>query len=188
MKRTGSPSRPLRRRGGRYTHDAFAQVVRQKPRTEACEKGASPRHIRESIDTAIRPVLDHEGIELIDVTWFQMGKRGLLRLYVDKQGGVTIGDCAAISSVIGDILDAENIVQDPYTLEVSSPGLERPLTSHADLERSLGRKVRIITKGGDTVVGRLVECMERIMIVDVEGRLVEIPIAGVVKARLELER
>jgi ribosome maturation factor RimP len=117
-----------------------------------------------------------------------MGHRGLLRLYVDKQGGVTVGDCAAISSVIGDILDAEDIVHRPYTLEVSSPGLERPLTSRVDWERSLGRKVRIITKGGDAVVGRLVECTERIMIVDVEGRLVEITIDDVVKARLELER
>lgn len=144
--------------------------------------------LQHRIDTAIRSVLHHEGVELVDVEWFHMGKRGLVRLYIDKNGGVTIRDCASISSVVGDILDAENIVEGPYVLEVSSPGLERPLKSRSDFERSLGRTVKITLKSGGVTVGRLLECREAIFVVDVDGQLVEIPADSIVKARLELER
>ena len=149
---------------------------------------AQPGQLQDRIDTAIRSVLYHEGVELVDVEWFQLGKRGLLRLYIDKQGGVTIKDCALISSVVGDILHAENIVEGPYTLEVSSPGLERPLKSRVDFERSLGRTVRITMKSGGITVGRLLEYRESVLVVDVSGQLVEIPTDTIVKARLELER
>lgn len=140
------------------------------------------------IRLAVGPVLEREGIELVNVTWCRSGRRGLLRIFVDKPGGVTIADCASVTSVVGDIIDAERIVDGLYTLEVSSPGLERPIASYAEMERSVGRQLRIITKDGNVTVGRLQRCSQEMIGVDVNGVDVEIPFASVVKARLALER
>lgn len=73
------------------------------------------------------------------------GGRWLLRIYIDKEGGVTIGDCERVSREVERTLDVEDIVDHPYTLEVSSPGLTRALKKKSDFERYRGRRCRIIT-------------------------------------------
>jgi len=85
------------------------------------------------------------GIEAVEVQWLGGGGSRLLRIFIDKPGGVTHGDCEMISQYVGTVLDAENVVAGAsYTLEVSSPGLERKLTVPRDFERYTGRKARIL--------------------------------------------
>ncbi|MCE5306699.1 MAG: ribosome maturation factor RimP [Acidobacteriales bacterium] len=88
-----------------------------------------------------------EGIEIVDVELLGGGRSRVLRIYIDKPGGVTHGDCELVSQDVGTILDVEDVMPGGrYTLEVSSPGLERKLTKPADFERFLGQKARIVLK------------------------------------------
>jgi len=116
----------------------------------------------------------------------------LLRLYIDKEGGVTLDDCARISRQLSVQLDVEDPIEERYTLEVSSPGLDRPLFSDGDFARFSGRKIRLSThvplEGRRNYQGRLdgiVDGSVRLTLED--GRQVAIPRDQVAKARLEIE-
>ena len=87
-----------------------------------------------------------EGMELVDVEFRGKGPRSLLRIFIDKPGGVTHRDCELISHQVGAILEVEDLIPASYTLEVSSPGVERRLTRPADYDRFAGRKVRLRLK------------------------------------------
>src|SRR5512136_2488935 len=91
------------------------------------------------------PVTDALGLELVEVEYRQEGGRMVLRIYVDRVGGVTLDDCAKVSRELDDILDAEDFIRGKYTLEVSSPGLNRQLKKASDFERFVGRLVKIRT-------------------------------------------
>lgn len=100
-----------------------------------------------------------EGLEVVDVELRGKGPRSLLRIFIDKPGGITHGDCEVISRQVGAILDVEDVIPFSYTLEVSSPGLERRLTRPADFTRFAGQKVRLLVKepveGHRKLLGRL---------------------------------
>ena len=80
------------------------------------------------VDLLAEPLLESEGMTLIDVEYGSSPKGWMLRVFIDKPGGVTIDDCVMISRQLGDLLDAKMAYEEPYSLEVSSPGLDRPLT------------------------------------------------------------
>jgi ribosome maturation factor RimP len=86
------------------------------------------------------------GIEIVDVEFLGGGGSRMLRIYIDKSGGVTHGDCELVSEQVGNILDAEDVISGEagYTLEVSSPGVERKLTKPADYERFAGQKAKVV--------------------------------------------
>jgi len=92
------------------------------------------------------PILADEGIELVDIEFRPSGKRWILRIYIDKQGGVTIADCEKINRELGRVLDVEDFFDHPYTLEVSSPGLTRELKTPEAFHKNRGKLCRIITK------------------------------------------
>ncbi len=89
------------------------------------------------------PLLDEHNFELVDVEYVKEGGNWYLRAYIDKEGGITVDDCEMVSRVLSDWLDREDFIADSYTLEVSSPGLGRPLKKDKDFERSLGEEVEI---------------------------------------------
>jgi ribosome maturation factor RimP len=92
-------------------------------------------------------VAGSEGIEVVDVELLGGGKKRVLRIYIDKPGGVSHKDCEMMSQQVGTILDVEDVVPGlSYTLEVSSPGLERKLIRIRDFERSVGKKARIVLR------------------------------------------
>ncbi|MEK6576269.1 MAG: ribosome maturation factor RimP [Nitrospirota bacterium] len=93
-----------------------------------------------------KPIVDSLGYELIDVEYLAGGNRAKLRLFIDKEGGVTLDDCEKASRYVGYALDVEDPMPTPYVLEVSSPGLDRPLKKPSDYERYKGRLVKIKTK------------------------------------------
>ncbi|MBA4348691.1 MAG: ribosome maturation factor RimP [Thermodesulfovibrio sp.] len=157
-------------------------------------------------DLAFRAAEDG-GFELIDVDMHGRGRKTLLRVTIDKEGGVTIGNCERMSRSLEALLDVEDPIKESYMLEVSSPGLDRPLTKQKDFEKNTGKLVRIITKekiGNQTFfTGRIIDVGEdwiRLKIEEpvsskkspkkraLEGeRDIFIPIHKISRARLEIE-
>ncbi len=91
------------------------------------------------------PVLEELHFELVDVEYVKEGGTWYLRAYIDKEGGITVDDCEAVSRRISDLLDEEDFIKDSYIFEVSSPGLGRPLKKEKDYRRSMGKELEIRT-------------------------------------------
>ena len=91
----------------------------------------------------ITPILDRRNFELVDVEYVKEGSTWYLRVYIDKEGGITSDDCADVSREMNEILDREDYVEGSYTFEVSSPGLGRPLKKDKDFARSIGEEVEV---------------------------------------------
>ncbi len=91
------------------------------------------------------PIIEANNLELVDVEYVKEGGDYYLRIYADKEGGITIGDCEIVNRALGDILDTEDYISDAYILEVSSPGLTRPLKKENDFKRSIGKLVDVKT-------------------------------------------
>ncbi len=140
----------------------------------------------------IEPVINALGVELDDIEFKKMRGKALLRVFIEKEGGVTIDDCEAVSREIEAVLDVEDPIPCAYVLEVSSPGLDRPLKSEKDFRRFSGRTVRVVTRepvdGQTFFIGRLVEAGdEKISLLLPEKRKVTIPYGNISRARLEVE-
>ncbi|OGP55114.1 MAG: hypothetical protein A2Y65_10075 [Deltaproteobacteria bacterium RBG_13_52_11] len=140
----------------------------------------------------LEPFLKAEGLSLVDIQYKWERGGWVLRVLIDRKLGITLDDCARVSREFGQLLDVENIIPTSYRLEVSSPGLDRPLKKEADFIQYSGRRVRIKTK--DPVSGRrnfkgdLLGCAEGKVMVKVEGSEVfVIPLSSILKANLELE-
>ena len=91
------------------------------------------------------PIIEEHGFELVDVEYVKEGSTWYLRAYIDKPGGINIDDCETVSRRLSDILDEKDYIDEAYILEVSSPGLGRPLKKEKDYKRSLGEEVEIRT-------------------------------------------
>ncbi|MBQ8814451.1 MAG: ribosome maturation factor RimP [Lachnospiraceae bacterium] len=91
----------------------------------------------------VMPLITEHQFELVDVEFVKEGSNRYLRLYIDKEGGITVNDCEAISRPLSDMLDVEDYIEESYILEVSSPGLGRPLKKDKDFKRHLGDEVEI---------------------------------------------
>ncbi|MCI8401249.1 MAG: ribosome maturation factor RimP [Lachnospiraceae bacterium] len=93
----------------------------------------------------LRPITDAEGFEVVDVEFVKEGTNRYLRAYIDKQGGITVDDCEIVSRALSDKLDETDFIEESYILEVSSPGLGRPLKKEKDFARNMGELVEIRT-------------------------------------------
>ncbi|HEX7127077.1 MAG TPA: ribosome maturation factor RimP [Thermodesulfobacteriota bacterium] len=153
----------------------------------------APSSTVETVYRLAEPVAAALGLEVIDIEYRREGGGWVLRLFIDKPGGVSLDDCTAMSRELSPVLDVEDPIEHAYHLEVSSPGATRPLKTDRDFERFRGRRVRISTyeKIGDrkTFIGRLVSHTAEAIDLDEEtvGR-VSLPRAAVAKANLELDR
>jgi len=137
-------------------------------------------------------ILGYAGMELVHLEVGREPRGLILRLYIDKEGGITLDDCARVSRQISAQLDVEDPIEDRYTLEVSSPGLDRPLLTDLDFTRFAGRSIRLSTRspleGRSHYQGRLDGLVDGSVRMTLEGgRQVEIPRDQVAKARLEVE-
>ena len=143
------------------------------------------------------PILDSMGIELVELEFRKEGPGMVLRLFIDKPGGILLDDCSAVSRELSEILDVEEIIPVEYNLEVSSPGLNRPLTKPADYDRYVGKLVKVRTyemvadAAGNrrkTFLGELVGLKDGIIHINLkEGQSAAIPLDKVAKANLEFE-
>lgn len=91
----------------------------------------------------LMPVIQSNGFELVDVEYVKEAGTRYLRAYIDKEGGITIDDCELVSRAFGELLDTEDFIEESYILEVSSPGLGRPLKKEKDFARGIGKDVEV---------------------------------------------
>ena len=147
-------------------------------------------HQAEVIRALVEPVVVYAGMELIDVEYGREPSGMVLRLIIDKPGGVTIDDCSHISRQAGDLLDAKDSVPWSYNLEVSSPGINRPLKKKDDFERFAGQKVLIKTRepidGRRNFKGILDGTKENFIVVSSEQTTFNIPFELIAKARIDI--
>jgi ribosome maturation factor RimP len=128
------------------------------------------------------------GYEVVELEFHPQGRGGLLRVYIDKEAGVTVDDCEIVSRQVSAVLDVEDPIPGAYTLEVSSPGLDRPLRKSADFVRFAGSQARIELslpiEGRRRFAGTLRGCEADEVSIEVDGVLYSLPLAGIAKARL----
>jgi len=149
------------------------------------------KDIIHDIEKLIEPVLSDHGLELYDIELKGRGRNSILRIFIDKTDGVTIDDCATVSREFGPIMDIHDVISSSYTLEISSPGLNRALKKPGDYLRFKGKKLKIITKTDiddrKLFIGKLVEFADEIVSVESDGVSYQIPYSQIEKAKLELD-
>lgn len=148
------------------------------------------RSVEEHVTPLAERVAAREGCELVYVEYVHDAGRWVLRLFIDHPNGVDIGHCSAVSRQMSSLLDVEDVIPHAYNLEVSSPGLDRPLRRGDDYRKFAGEPVSIRTKtpvGGRRRFRGILEKFEGevVTIADDAGRIFEIPLDKVSKARLD---
>jgi len=139
------------------------------------------------IEEVVTPVLRDHGLQLVDLEWRALRPRSVLRLYIDKPGGVGIRECELASREIGDVLDAAALIEGAYDLEVSSPGLDRQLRKDREFRWALGRRVRCWLAGGEEVRGWLAAVEPDRLVLERDDGRIELPRRTLTKARLDAE-
>jgi len=147
--------------------------------------------ITDQIISLAEPILNEMGFELVDVEYLSEHGRWVLRLYIDKTGGITVGDCAKVSRELAGIIDIKDIIDNEYVLEVSSPGLNRPLKKEEDFIRVTGEKIKVRMRnpidGRKNFSGHLKEYKDKDIYLEVDGELVTLSWLDIERANLVYE-
>ena len=147
--------------------------------------------VSQAIVSLIEPILIIEKLELVDVEYKKEGKNWVLRIFIDKEGGVTIADCQKVSRLTGDLIDVEETITTPYSLEVSSPGLNRVLKREKDFLKFKGRQICLHSlspiDNRRKFIGILADFKDQTVFLELDGKLLEIPLRQVAKANLVIE-
>jgi ribosome maturation factor RimP len=157
--------------------------------------GIGEKPIPERVRALLEPVVARDGYELVEVEWLREGGSWVLRLYVDREGGVSLDHCQEISRIVEPILDVEDFIGTAYHLEVSSPGVERPLRKPEHFQRFAGSRAQVKAFGPiDTGrgprkswTGILRGFRDGAVELDVDGVLHRIPHDKIAKAHLEYD-
>jgi len=144
------------------------------------------------VEELIQPLLIAQGLELVEVQYSRPRRgRAILRLFLDREGGITLEELTRMSRVVGELLDVHDPIPGSYTLEVSSPGLTRELKKPGDYGRYAGRLARVTTRaplnGRQVHVGTLRGLEEDRVKLEVEGETISIPLDEIARARLEID-
>jgi ribosome maturation factor RimP len=137
------------------------------------------------------PLVKSEGMEIVDIEFRYEGSRGgkVLRLYLDKEGGPNVDDLSRVSHQLSELLDTQDVVLGTYTLEVSSPGINRPLKRPEHFARFVGKRIRVRTRdsidGRRSFLGTLQEVLENQITLKQEGAQYQIPFAVIEKSNYE---
>jgi len=141
-----------------------------------------------AVSAAVTGRLEELGLDLEAVELTPAGKRRVLRIAVDSDGGVTLDDVAAATRAINDVLDGSDAMgEQPYTLEVTSRGVDRPLTAPRHWRRNRSRLVKVTLADGTVVTGRIGESDDDQVTLDVDGSSRAVPYADVTKALVQIE-
>ena len=143
------------------------------------------------VNRLIEPILNEMGFELVDIEYLSEHGRWVLRIYVDSEDGITLDDCARVSNEIGDLIDVNDIFEHEYVLEVSSPGLNRPLKKEKDFLKAVGKKVKVKminpVKERRNFTGYLKAFQDGMLYIEVRNELISLPLRDVKKANLVYE-
>ena len=147
--------------------------------------------VTQSVIELIEPVLMANGLELVDVEFKKEGKSWVLRIYIDKESGLTLADCQKVSGLTGDLIEVEDIIDPEYILEVSSPGLNRSLKKEKDFIKFCGKKIFVQChaplNGKKRFTGFLTSFKNKSIHLEVDGQPHTIPLNRVAKANLIIE-
>jgi ribosome maturation factor RimP len=149
------------------------------------------QEMMDRVKATANSILSSEDMEIVDVEYRREPVGWVLRLIIDKIGGVTLDDCTRVSQEMGRSLDVEDLISNSYHLEVSSPGLDRPLKNERDFMRFSGRRIRVKTIDPigkqKNFKGKLRTCMEGRIEMETDGGTVEILLSNIARANLEVE-
>ncbi len=151
-----------------------------------------PEEAFNKIKALAETLLEEEKMELADMELLREGRGWALRLFIDKTGGITLDDCASVSRQFGDQLEVEDLIPFRYTLEVSSPGLDRPLKKDQDFLRHIGNQIQVITRspweGRSFFKGKMLDYqVSGALSLAEKNKVWEIPVSLIAKARLVFE-
>ena len=151
-----------------------------------------PEGVLQQIRGIAEALAQDSGLELVDLEFRREGRGWVLRLFIEKPGGVTLDDCAAVSRELGDLIDVEDLVPLSYTLEVSSPGLDRPLKKEQDFLKHIGKMIQLNTSsplaGQSFFRGKLMDYQKGgLLHLADKKKIWEIPVSLITKARLVFE-
>ena len=154
------------------------------------KSGMDRSKVPETVATLVEPIARERGLELVDVEFRPQGRRSLLRVYLDRDGGVSLDELSEVSGEVGDVLDAHDAVPGVYTLECSSPGINRPLKTCTDFARFVGKQVRVRTHapiaGVRNFLGRLASSSATDIEIDDAARgHVVVPLRDIERANYE---
>ncbi len=142
---------------------------------------------RDQLVAALAPVVSNAGYDLEDLEIAGAGRRTGLRVVVDRDGGFGLDDVADLSRDVSAVLDDDDVLPGSYVLEVSSPGVDRPLTLPRHWRRNVDRLVLVEFTEGDAVTGRVVSASETAAVLDVDGETRDIPYAEITSAKVQVE-
>jgi len=147
--------------------------------------------IKNKITELALSTAEQHAVDIVDIELAGSSRKPLIRVFIDKESGVTLEDCAVFSRALSALLDVEDPIPSAYVLEVSSPGLDRPLRKMKDFERSVGKLVRIITREmiekQNIFRGRITRVEGDTITLFYNDKEIDIPFDQVSKARLEIE-
>lgn len=143
--------------------------------------------IKDTLTHLILPLLNRRDVELVELAVSGSHRRQIVRIFVDRPDGITVGECAALSRDIADILDTRDPIDGTYLLEVSSPGLTRPLKTDQDLERVIGKTLRLVVDGLGVAVGTLLQVKADHLDVELHGERTIVERAKIQKATVHFE-
>ncbi|MGA9174259.1 MAG: ribosome maturation factor RimP [Thermoactinomyces sp.] len=149
------------------------------------------RQVTEAVEQLAKPILEQEGLELVDIEYKKEGTQWFLRIFIDREERpVDLDDCSRVSEKLSDVLDEADPIPGAYILEVSSPGAERPLKKEKDFHKAVGKNVHITTyepiEGQKVFDGVLTQYDGTQLTVQEKKKSFQIPIEKVAKARLSV--
>jgi ribosome maturation factor RimP len=147
--------------------------------------------IYQLVSELIAPTVTEHNAELVDVEYIKAGKVWTLRVFIDKKQGVTVLDCQKLSREIEDLIEVHELISDPYTLEVSSPGLDRPLKKEADFLRNKNKQIQLNTyapiEGGKKFSGIVLDVKDKTLFLKNKDNCIELELANIAQAKLVIE-
>ncbi|TCS92543.1 ribosome maturation factor RimP [Hazenella coriacea] len=149
------------------------------------------RQVTQTVEKIALPILEAEGLELVDVEYKKEGQNWFLRVFIDREeGSIDLDDCSRVSEQLSNALDEVDPIPMAYFLEVSSPGAERPLKKEADFKKAIGKHVHVTTyepiQGQKVFEGVLSHFLDEQLTLDDKGNTIHIPLNKVAKARLAI--
>jgi ribosome maturation factor RimP len=148
-------------------------------------------NLLQEVRQVVEPILESQGLELVDLEYQRESQGWVLRIYLDREGGVSLDDCAGVSHEVGAVLEVKDLIPSAYILEVSSPGLTRPLKKPEDFNKFRNQMVKIKLyeplDGRKNFKGTLLGLEEDRVRVEVEQQVYELPLQRIAKANLEID-
>lgn len=147
--------------------------------------------ITEQVEEMTKPIVTSLELELVEVEYIKEGANWYLRVFIDKPEGVDLDDCQAVSEQLSKLLDEKDPVPNPYILEVSSPGIERPLKKPEDYQRFAGQLITVKTfmsiDGKKNFTGKLVGLNGNEVVLEIDNQQLSLPLNKIASARLAVE-